>query len=143
MQQHLERRTDIIYEEVAGECIVYDSNRQKAHHLNSTMTWIWNSCDGQTTLESMTERFERQFGTARTAEIVISGLQQLEHCELLQSPLQFSSTPSTLLQPSVTRRSVMAGAVLMPAVVSILAPTPAAAMSKPDKDKDKDKKIKK
>jgi hypothetical protein len=43
----------------------------------------------------------------------------------------------------VSRRAVVTGgSILMPLVVSIVAPTPAAAQSHPDKDK-KDKKDKK
>jgi hypothetical protein len=136
MLHPLARRTDVISEEVSGDCIVYDPRRNKAHHLNSTLTWIWNRCDGQTDVESMTESFECQFGTTISTEMLISGLQQLEKCELLEGPIQLPDVAS------VSRRSVMAGAVLMPAVVSILAPTPAAAQSR-DKDKDKDKKEKK
>jgi hypothetical protein len=134
MLQPLARRTDVISEDVSGDCIVYDTRLKKAHHLNSTLSWIWNSCDGQTSLETMTERFERQFGTNIGGELLVSGLQQLERCELLQEPVQL---PAVMSQ-SISRRSVMAGAVLMPAVVSIVAPTPAAAKSKPEKDK-KDK----
>jgi hypothetical protein len=128
------RHDDVICEEVSGDCVVYDVRRKKAHHLNATLSWIWNSCDGQTSLETMAEGFERQFGATNSTEVLVSGLQQLERCELLQEPVQLPN----IMSQSMSRRSVMAGTVLMPAVVSIVAPTPAAAKSKEKKEK-KDK----
>jgi hypothetical protein len=131
------RRSDVLFEEVSGEYIVYDNVNNKVHHLNATMTWIWNSCNGRTALDDMSKAFEHRFGTPMSTDVLTSCLRELDGCGLLERPLNL---PDVVLPSlNVSRRSVMTGAILMPAVVSILAPTPAAAKSKPDKDKDKGK----
>ncbi len=130
MIEPLARKIDLLSEEVSGERVIYDIRRKKAHQLNSTLTWIWNSCDGHTSVERMTEGFEHRFGVANSRDILIEGLKQLESCELLDVPTELPDVQAS--EPSMTRRSVMASAILMPAVVSIIAPTPADAKSKPD-----------
>jgi hypothetical protein len=56
-QQPARRKDELISEELSGECVIYDQRRKKAHHLNSTLTWIWHRCDGNTRVKSSIERF--------------------------------------------------------------------------------------
>ena len=127
-------RTDqLVCEDVSEECVIYDAREKKAHHLNSTVTWIWQKCDGNTNVEALACSFERQFNVTDGLPVLITGLEQLEARDLLDNPVDLNLLASE--QAAISRRAVVAGgSVLMPLVVSILAPTPAAAKSK-DKDK--------
>jgi coenzyme PQQ synthesis protein D (PqqD) len=129
-------RTDqLVCEDVSGECVIYDAREKKAHHLNSTLTWIWRRCDGNTTIEALADNFERQFNITDGLPVLITGLEQLEARDLLDNPVDLNLL--TAEQVAINRRAVIVGgSVLMPLVVSILAPTPAAAKSE-DKDKKK------
>jgi hypothetical protein len=131
MTRPLARTEDILSEEVSGECVLYDRRRKKAHNLNSTLTWIWQKCDGQSSIEEISAAFEQQFVVTNGLSTVLNGLKQLEACNLLESPIDVAEfAPATV---PLSRRSVVAaGSVLFPALVSVLAPTPAAAKSKPD-----------
>lgn len=122
------RHTALICEEVAGECVVYDQLNHKAHHLNNSLTWIWRKCDGKTSVDSIAAAVEQEFGASDGSQVVFSALKQLEDCELLETPVDVTQFASEAAQ--VTRRAVVAGgSIVMPAVVSILAPTAADAKS--------------
>lgn len=133
------RKDQLLCEDLSEECVIYDGRQTKAHHFNSTLTWIWRRCDGNTSIESLASDFEQQFNVTNGLPVVLTGLQQLDARDLLQSPLDINEVMAAEAT-AVSRRSVVAGgSVLMPLVFSILAPTPAAAKSK-EKDKDKGKK---
>ena len=130
MTRPLARTEDLLSEEVSGECVIYDRRRRKAHNLNSTLTWIWHRCDGQSSIAEIASAFEGQFDVRDGLSAVVTGLKQLEACSLLESQLEAAEFAHAV---SVSRRSVVAGgSILLPALVSVLAPTPAAAKSKPD-----------
>jgi hypothetical protein len=131
------RKDQLICEDVSEECVIYDGRQTKAHHLNSTLTWIWRRCDGNTSIESLASAFEQQFNVTNGFPVVLTGLQQLDARDLLEKPLDINDVMAAEAT-AVSRRAVVAGgSVLMPLVFSILAPTPAAAKSK-DTKKDKE-----
>jgi hypothetical protein len=137
------REKNIISEEISGEYVVYDKLRNRAHHLNQTLSWIWQRCDGTNDIGTLASSFEKHFGVANGTTVIGDALAQLQANGLLEKSVVPESARF------VSRRAVMAaGSVAVPAIVSIVAPTPAAAKSKKDKDddngkdKDKGKKIK-
>ena len=133
------RKDQLMCEDVSEECVIYDSRQKRAHHLNSTLTWIWRRCDGKTSIESLAADCERQFNITNGLHVVLTGLEQLDARDLLENTIDINGVMAAGTT-AVSRRAVVAtGSVLMPLVVSILAPPPAAAKSK-EKDKNKGKK---
>lgn len=132
----------VIAEDLGTECVVYDKSRKKAHLLNPTLSWIWRHCDGSRTVDDLARQLSQETGSDDAGRILIAGLKQLANAHLLESELD----ESHLTAPAMSRRAMVAGAsVVAPMITSILAPTPAAARSKPDKvdnqtKKDKDNK---
>ncbi len=39
-----------------GEGLVFDEETNSTHHLNSTALFIWNQCDGNTSIQCIAER---------------------------------------------------------------------------------------
>ena len=141
MHHPLARKEQIISETVAGEYVLYDGLRKRAHRLNPTLCWIWDRCDGSTGVEDIAAAFEREFAVDNGTNAVLSGLKQLDNYELLQRPLEIPQLGSFQLPELSRRRIIAGGSMLMPVLVSMIAPTPAAAKSgkdHDDKDKDKD-----
>lgn len=127
------RQDNVLAEELQGECVVYDSSSKKAHHLNSTLSWVWKHCDGTRTVEDLATSMQRDLGGEDASAVVVSGLSQLADANLLE-PKSFDPNYSVREGPAVSRRSVIAGATIVaPVISSILAPTPAAAKSNPEK----------
>jgi hypothetical protein len=127
------RQDNVIAEEIQGECVIYDSNNKKAHHLNSTLSWIWKHSDGTRTIDDLATAMRPDMGYDDAPRIIASGLKQLADANLLEA----ESVDLNVIAPvdsTVSRRAVMAGAAIAaPMISSILAPTPAAAKSNPGK----------
>jgi hypothetical protein len=117
-------RTDLVLEDVLGECVLYDPKEKRAHHMNQSLSWIWKQCDGMRTLEEIIAGYDQEFGSGGYAA-VRSAMGELEGKHLLEEPLG----------ATLDRRQFAAGAgaLTFPALTSILAPTPAMAKSHPDK----------
>jgi hypothetical protein len=137
MYKPAKRKHDLLLEHLQGDCIVYDNSNKKVHHLNSTLAWVWNHCDGIQSVHELAAAMSDELGFDNANEIVATSLKQLADANLLESnSIDVSALP--VPEVLVSRRTVMASAVVIaPAMVSILAPTPAAAKSKPDKIKSK------
>jgi hypothetical protein len=132
------RRSNLLAEEICGEYVIYDKTTNKAHRLNPALSWIWQRCDGTNAIHLLATQFQQDFQADSGKEVVLDGLRQLELCGLLDP-----TVPIPLSEPvKIDRRAILAGTVIWPTVISVLAPTAAAAKSKEDKNP-KDKKPKK
>jgi len=124
----LARREDLVIQDLNEELLVYDRNRHKAHSLNKTAAFIWNQCDGQTTVADIARRMEREFNAPVDDRLVWLGIKQLAGSRLLQD--RISQTPD---MKGLSRRQVVQlglGAFLvLPAIISITAPEAHAAGS--------------
>jgi hypothetical protein len=84
-------------------------------------------------LKALSSAFEQEFDAPNSLHIVFTGLDQLQLRQLLETPLNLPEI-ATGGKSEISRRAmVAAGSALMPAIVSIIAPIPAAASS--DKEK--------
>lgn len=123
-----EARTEgLIVEELDGELLVYDTERDKAHALNGVAALVWQQSDGHRTIERLADAIVTDVEDPTTQRaVVMLALRQLWDRKLL-----VTAPPS---EEGVTRREVMrkaawAGAVglSIPVVKSIIAPTAAQA----------------
>jgi len=122
------RKKDLVVVDVAGEVLVYDQGRHRAHCLNRAAALVWRGCDGRTALRAMAGRLAEDGGGPPDEAVVRLALTQLSKVHLLE---ERSTRPA---QPELTRREVMqrlgvAAAAALPLVTSITAPTEAAAAS--------------
>jgi hypothetical protein len=124
------RQEGLVIEELPGEVLVYDCDRDKAHCLNQTAALVWKYCDGKTPVSKMARNLERDLDTNKVDEKVVwYALEQLRKDHLLEE----SFVPPALLG-GLTRRQMVRvlgiGAVVaIPVVTSIVAPTAKAATS--------------
>jgi hypothetical protein len=116
------RSEGLLVQEVAGEVLVYDLQRDKAHRLNETAALIWRSCDGRTTIAAAAERLRgRHEGLDEDA--IWLALGALWRAKLLTA----APAPAA---PGVSRRQLakrVGLAVLVPLIASM--PVPAAAQA--------------
>jgi hypothetical protein len=128
-------RKGLITEDLATETVVYDPESHRVHCLNQTVSFVWSRCDGRTTEEEIAQRLSGHVGLPPDPDIVRFALRQLTKAGLLANE---SVSRSALTHPSrreLARRLALLGgtaAALMPAVSSILAPTPSMAKSGPE-----------
>jgi hypothetical protein len=122
----LARRDGLVVKTVAGEVLVYDLERHRAHSLNPLAAAIWRGCDGRRPVATLAAAVRAETGVPVTTAAVEYGLASLGRAHLLTGGAPRVSGP--------TRRQVLAGvgtAAAMPLVLSIVAPTPAQAQSGP------------
>jgi hypothetical protein len=97
------RREGLIIEELPGEVLIYDSERDRAHCLNQTAAFVWKYCDGKTTVSSMAQHLERDLNATNVDERVVAyALEQLSKDHLLEE----SFVPAAMLS-GLTRRQMV------------------------------------
>lgn len=122
------RAEGLVVREVAEEVLVYDLGTHKAVCLNSTAAAVWRLCDGRRTAADIGKMLEKTAGAHVPEEVVWLALEQLGRDSLLDARPPRPAHLAGLSRREMIRRVGLA-AVALPAVASIVAPTPAQASS--------------
>ena len=121
------RKDSLIVKELADETLVYDTQRDKAHCLNSTAALVWKNCNGKRTVGQLHELMEKNAGAPVPEEMVWLALDQLEAFKLLEDaptkPLELSG----MSRRNLVKRIGFA-AIAIPVIISISA-APASAQA--------------
>ena len=113
-------------EAMDGELCVYDTARQRVHSLNHTAAFVWQRCDGRTAPAELAAALSAELSIDDAEAIVRLALQELADAQLLMGPMD---GVAPVARRDLLRRGVMAAA--LPAIYSIVAPSPAEAQSPP------------
>ena len=108
---------------------MYDWARQEVHALNPTAARVWQRCDGVTSCDDIAADLRAAMGIAEADAVVELTLRQLERLHLLDTPVE-----SRVERPATTRRWLLrhgVAAAMLPAIYSIVAPSPVDAQSGP------------
>jgi len=117
-------RTDLAQSDVRDELVVYDFERHQARCLNATAAAVFKRCDGTRTPEEIA----RELGC--DADVVWMALAQLDEGALLATPLEKRRRVDPGRRALLKKMALTAGlSIALPAVWSIVAPTPAYAAS--------------
>jgi Coenzyme PQQ synthesis protein D (PqqD) len=121
------RRHNLVIKELTDETLIYDLDSDQAHCLNQTAALVWKNCDGVRTPTEIAQLVEETLRAPINEDVVWLALDQLEQFRLLQGPV---TKPVPLLSRRRLMRNLgLAAAVSIPAITSIVAPTPAQAAS--------------
>jgi hypothetical protein len=124
----LARDENLLIEEVDGEVVVYDLDRDEAHCLNDTAAHVWRLCDGKRSPQEISEAIGDP-GAPLGEEVVWQALSQLHRRHLLASPARL---PQHISRRDLARKAALwtaAGVLALPTIKSIVAPTSAHALS--------------
>jgi hypothetical protein len=120
------RTEGILTRPVAAELVVYDARTDKAHLLDPVSATVWRACASGRSLGEIAMEVGERFTAAAPEQVVWSALHELAAAGLVDGD-------PAIPEGAMTRRELLkrAGlaAVLLPAVTTILAPTPAAAQA--------------
>jgi hypothetical protein len=120
------RRDRLVVRELPGEVVVYDLERHRAHCLNPTAALVFQSADGEATVDDLAGILRRDLGVSHADRLVWLALDRLEGAHLLDDTPEPPAELARHSRRDLLRRAGLAAA-LLPAVASILAPTPAEA----------------
>ena len=122
-------RDDVLVQEMAeGEIVLFHLKDNQAHCLNPTSAAVWRQCDGMTSIATIAAGLESRLGLDNGVEVAQLIVEELRGAHLVAIP------EAELQREGLDRRSLvrrvgpaLAAAILVPAITSIIAPTPAAA----------------
>lgn len=124
------RAEGLVVREVADEVLVYDLARHRAVCLNRPAALVWRSCDGRTTVAEMARALADVLGAAGVAGgAVWLALERLGRDHLLLERVPSRARAGRMSRRELIRRAGVAAAASLPLIVSIVAPTPAQAVS--------------
>jgi hypothetical protein len=85
--EHPKRRVDVNVRMVDGEVVVLDRQSDLIHQLNHTASYIWDRCDGQSTVAEIANQLAAAFHVdAHTAgQDVATTIRQLHSLGLLEA----------------------------------------------------------
>lgn len=122
----LARSAELRVQTVADETLVYDDRTDKAYVLSPSAAAVWRACNGKRSVSDIAQYLSSE---TRTSELVVwYALRELD--DLLVEPVaQPAEIQGMSRRQFLTRTGLVAGAVAVPVVVSMVAPKPAHAQS--------------
>lgn len=133
-------RQHISVQRMGDETLLYDRERHRAFCLNASSSAVWRLADGTRTVAEIARDASLELGAVMDEDLVRYGIEELRRDGLMEpSPShtlleEHSAEPSDQSAQAMTRRAMLqrlgvGGAMLLPAVASIVAPTAAQAYS--------------
>ena len=116
------RQKGLLVQELPDEVLIYDTERYRAHCLNSTAAFIWKHCDGQRSVREIAQHLEKALGTSVDEDVVWCALNQLEKDHLLEERVAWPVGVERISRRTLMRRVGIAVA-LLPVITTIVAPT--------------------
>jgi Coenzyme PQQ synthesis protein D (PqqD)/UPF0506 len=116
----------IIVQDVFGELLIYDLERDVVRRLNRVAAAIWRECDGHQNVAEIVRALAPQFEGQVNEQVVLLTLRRFSRSHLLAEP------PPEILDPNrVARRDLIKrlGTAALPLVTSMAVPTAAQAAS--------------
>ena len=124
------KRVTAFVRQLGSELLVIDTQTNKAHCLNEMSGQIWNLCDGKKSVADIQRHLSHDTGTEVPETVVWLALRQLRKAKLLISPAQPPrEEPRSRSRRELMQKMGVASALALPAVASIVMPTPAEAVS--------------
>jgi Coenzyme PQQ synthesis protein D (PqqD) len=125
-QHNPKARVDCLSRKFGDEILVYDKQRNIGHCLNSTAAAAWKLCDGNRSTSELAGILTQQLSAPVDESVVQLAVEELAKARLLveaEAPRRRTS------RRDVIRTLGIAGAIALPLVTSLVAPTPARAAS--------------
>jgi hypothetical protein len=124
----LARRDGLVVQELPDELLVYDLDRHRAHSLNRTAAWLWQHCDGKTSVAEMAAQWHEELDLPQDEQLVALALNRLARTRLLEGRLTRPTAPNPSRR-ALMRNLATAGGLAL--VTSILTPPAYASATFP------------
>jgi hypothetical protein len=125
------RREGVLATDVGDEIVVYDSKQHRGHCLNRPAAVVWRHLDGRTSVDELVGHLRDELDGPADEAMVWLALEQLDRAQLLEGRLDKPAARGVSRRQALRRLGIAAGtgAVVLPAISSILAPPAHAQVS--------------
>ena len=117
------RREALLTRELKDELLVYERDEHRAHCLNRTAATVFRGADGTRTVADLALLVAPEGDRAESEAVVTEALDRLGEAGLLEG----APAGTGWSRRDVLRRVGLGASILLPVVVSVVAPTPAEA----------------
>jgi hypothetical protein len=121
------RRDHLVVEELGTELLIYDQKRTQAFCLNEKAAFVWQHCDGKTTVAEISAQLSKSLDERVNDKVVEFALQTLSREGLLE-PSQ-SSAPTGMTRRDLIQEIGVRAAVALPVVTALFVSAPKAHAS--------------
>ena len=128
VSRFIPQKKNSILRRIGDEFLVYDKDNDRAHCLNESAGRVWKLSDGTHTVADIAKEL-RASTAPMDEELVWMALRKLAKAGLLLNRMPPLGTKIDLSRRSLIQKVGVAAALALPAVASIVVPTPAEAVS--------------
>ena len=121
------RRSGLLIRELPDELLVYDQEQHRAHCLNRTAALVFRHADGTRSVDDLARVLDPAAAGPDAVSAATLALAQLSDGGLLEGEWLPVDPAAGLTRRDAARRVGLAAAILLPAMATILAPSPAEA----------------
>ncbi|MCC6824432.1 MAG: PqqD family protein [Acidobacteria bacterium] len=114
------RKSGLVIQEMPGEVLVYDLDRDKAHCLNESAALVWQSCDGSNSVQDIVRRLEESSRGKVNEDLVWLALDQLNENDLLEAGTGTHFKGQS--RREVLKKIGLASVVALPVIASLVTP---------------------
>lgn len=115
--------SDFAHERVGDDLVIFDGETMQYHTLNGVAAKIWRACDGAASIEAIAQSM------GLPVEVVATTIGELGEASLLQTPASAWSVGMNRRRAAKLIAAGAAGAIGVPVVLSLTAPSHQAAAS--------------
>ena len=120
---------EVSVQRIGRETLVYDGVRHRAFCLNESSGVVWRLADGTRTVENIVAAARVELGSAMNAELVDCILDELRGDGLIEVARDEGEMRAVVSRRVMLERLGVGGAMLLPVIAAIVAPTAAQAYS--------------
>ena len=119
----------LVVQELKDETLIYNLQTNRAVCLNQTSAFVWNRCDGQTSVAEISRQLAEKTNQPGDEEIVWLALDQLTEENLIAENQSVVFHFSGVTRREAIKKAGLATLIALPLVSALIAPTAASAAS--------------
>jgi len=123
------RKENLVVQELEGEVLIYDLEKNKALCLNQTSALVWQSCDGSRTIAEIGDVVGKQLNSQVGEDLVWLALDQLSRENLIDNKSEIKTRFAGMSRREAVRKVGLASLVALPVIASLTAPVAAQTAS--------------
>ncbi len=119
----------LVVEKLGTELMIYDQSRNQAFCLNQTAAFVWQHCDGKSTIKDIATKMAHTLDKPVDENIVTLALQTLSKDGLLEISNLTTFVPASMSRRELIQKIGVRATVALPLVTALAIATPKAHAS--------------